>query len=325
MDWLDGSTLMGGTSAGRDRPPEVSVSAPPTPLAGVLQSLDVDGTAIDRDEAWLRSLLADLATTDVSSPTTLPPEPPVRRRWIGRVEFGDASPLCDVLRRHPGLRFAFKDLPEVTVRRHRRGFGWGIRKEFSSSVMEREMFAFSSLEFDALRGLELDAHVSCFIEQPMLIRYSHDGKRRFYRPDILAVRKGSLECYEVKFETDARLAETRWNAIGDALASIGIGYTVVTERHLRREPRHRNVRTVFLARHARPARALADRVVEWLRESGPVSARVLRQEFGLTFRETCCLVRHSLLSAELDAAPLDEGVLVAASDRGRRDIWAPRL
>ena len=66
----------------------------------------------------------------------------------------------------------------------------GIKKEFSSQVTDRDVFAHSSLEFDALRAQELDGSVDDYIEQPLLLRYELDGKLRFAKPDIHAPGAG---------------------------------------------------------------------------------------------------------------------------------------
>lgn len=286
---------------------------------------NLSGNPTSPDAEWLRAELGLIAVSGIPARIPAPPEPPVERRWPAARDARLMEPTCEMIRRHPDLTFAFGHLPDFIVRRHSRGFGSGIRKEFTSSVMGRDMFAFSSLEFDALRALELEPTVDAYIEQPLDLRYAFGGGRRSYRPDILCLRDGGLEFIEVKFEADARLLEPKWRAIGTALASVGLGFRVVTEKHLRRAPFHRNVRTVFLARHAVPPALACQAVLERLRTSGPMTLRELEHRQGLSFREACCLIRHGMLGADLETEPLDGDTTVRVSVRGKRDIWAARL
>ncbi|MDO9714346.1 hypothetical protein, partial [Paracraurococcus lichenis] len=180
------------------------------------------------------------------------------------------------------------------------------------------------LEFDALRVLELDGSVDDYIEQPLLLRYEMDGKLRFAKPDILLLRGGKLFCCEVKFEDDARQAESKWLAIGRALSSLGLGYSVLTERHIRRGPLFQNVKTVFARRHCRPSRTAALNALTAVRAAGALTITDLGSRFGITFDEACFLLRYGLLSADLVAARLGPNTEVRWSRRCRVDPWQAR-
>jgi hypothetical protein len=164
------------------------------------------------------------------------------------------------------------------------------------------------------RWLELDESNTSYIEKPLLIRYEINGCRRFYRPDALVRRADGLECLEVMFEVDACKLEAKWEA-------IGVGFRVVTERHVRRDPLHSNVRTVFAARHQRPLPNLARDMLDGVRKSGSAVAREIQSAFGLIFGNVCFLIRHGLLAADLESAPLSGETEVRWSTRGSIDPW----
>lgn len=276
------------------------------------------------DEAWLQNLLSDLRERGL--PARRAPEPPAAKRRVWRPwhDADPAFPACTPMRRHPELDFSYRELAPFKVRRHRPGFGWGIKKELTSSVTGRDVFAASSLEFDAFRFLELDGTNTGYIEQPLLLRYELDGRRRWYRPDALVRRESGLECVEVKFEADAAEREAKWEAIGRGLSAIGIGFSVLTERHLRRPPLHKNVRTVFQARHARPCPYSARAALDAVRTAGAATMGELQQKVGMEFRHVCFLLRHGFLSADLEAETLADGTVVRWSGRASVDPWRPR-
>jgi hypothetical protein len=91
-----------------------------------------------------------------------------------------------------------------------------------------------------------------------MLGYELDGCRLIYTPDALVERDGHLEFLEFKYEVDAATRERKWRAIGGTLSAGGHAFRVITERHLRREPHHGNVREVFRHRHSRPDRSLAE-------------------------------------------------------------------
>ena len=273
-----------------------------------------------RLEDFLSGLLAagppDRVKQEVRSATT--------RAWTSLAELADGAPECVVLSRHPDLRFAFGDLPPFKVVRHRPAWGWGMKKEGWSAVMGRDIFSSSSLEFDAYRFLELDGTNIAYIEQPIKMRFEMGGKKRLYTPDALVLRASGLECIEVKFESHACRDEPKWQAIGAALAGVGIGFRVLTELHLRRSPMHANIRRVFEARHARPSRAAADALRGELRTRRGLTVAEIILETGISFRNVCFLIRHGFLTADLTTSELGSGTTVFWSGRGASDPWQSR-
>ena len=125
-------------------------------------------------------------------------------------------------------------------------------------------------------------------------------------PDLLVARETSLECIDLAYEGSAGLPENevRWQAIGTALAAIGIGYRILTERHIRRQPLRGNVATVFRARHVRVTREAAEAAAALVGAVPALSLRELMAQSGLDANHVWSLVRQGLLAVDLEAAPL---------------------
>jgi hypothetical protein len=246
------------------------------------------------------------------------------REWLP-AEPGRPRKPCRLLRRHPELAFAFDELDTFKVHRHRPGFGAGIKFAFHSAVGAREVFCASSLEHDGFRMLELDGSALRFHEQPVLLAYELDGRKRIYRPDALVQRDGALEFLEFKYEVDAAARERKWQAIGENLAAGGYAFRVLTERHLRRSPHHGNLREVFRHRHSRPDRSVADRALDGIRGAGAVTAGEFQARWGIDLGQVGFLIRHGRLSADLRSVPFSDATPVAWSGRGATDPWRRRV
>jgi hypothetical protein len=178
----------------------------------------------------------------------------------------------------------------------------------------------SLLEAEAIHVLELDSRVIRFIEQPVDFRYRLNGVAARYIPDLYVDHGNWAEFWEIKFEDEASEPENEahWKAIGEALSSRGYGYRVITERHLRREPRRSNVKVIFNARHARPPGPAVDALTPLLARQGALTIRQCCEGAGLTEKNVHHLVRIGLLAIDLDGAPLslDTVVWLRAARRG---------
>jgi hypothetical protein len=147
-----------------------------------------------------------------------------------------------------------------------------------------------------------------FVEQPIRIRFvDEDGHVRLYRPDCLVV--GSRWVFEeVKLEAEASTEanEARWNLIGNAMLSLGFCFRVVTERHIRREPRWTNINLVWRNRLAPiPPTGTRTGIASMLRERGQISIDEIIERFPeLQYKHVLMLVRRGFLAVDLDAAPL---------------------
>ena len=99
----------------------------------------------------------------------------------------------------------------------------------------------STLERDYLTLLEFDDLVEKYVEQPLTIRYSNDGKERSYTPDFLVIYKSSVNAKpvlsEIKYRADIQRHFSKYKPKFEAAAKFayenGYEFKVITEEHIR--------------------------------------------------------------------------------------------
>lgn len=190
-----------------------------------------------------------------------------------------------------------------------------------SRIEGRSIRSTSSLQFDCMQWLEVDPGTWAMCERPLRLRCRFGEAWRSHVPDLLIGREAGLECIDLAYECNAGLPETevRWQVIGTALTAIGIGYRVLTERHIRRQPLRGNVATVFRARHARVTRKAAEAAAALVGAVPALSAHELMEQSGLDANQVWFLVRQGLLAVDLEAAPLGPATRVSLRlDPGQR-------
>ena len=266
-----------------------------------------------REEQEIRLLLAPFVTNG-APPRRAPAQPtPCERSWLPA---GGAVPggFDRVVHRRFEAAHLMPDAEDTEYKRYRGSGGWGRRKRFNSLVAGDTMLAHSSLEYDYLRDGELDGTNLWFLEQPLKISYRVGARTRLYTPDALVVRASHVECVEVKFEHQAGKpeAECKWQAVADCLLGMGIGFRVITERHVRRQPRFSNVKEVFVHRHARVGAACVAAVSSHLAGAGPTTAGDLARRFDLRLGQVWALARGASITVDLDGGPLGDATRVGA-------------
>lgn len=170
----------------------------------------------------------------------------------------------------------------------------------------------SSLQFDCMQWLEIDPGTRAMCERPLRLRCRFGEAWRSHVPDLLVARETGLECIDLAYEGNAGLPENeaRWRTIGTALTAIGIGYRVLTDRHIRRQPLRGNVATVFRARHVRVIQKAAEAAAALVGAVPALSVHELMAQSGLDANQVWSLVRHGLLAVDLEAAPLGRATRV---------------
>jgi hypothetical protein len=147
-------------------------------------------------------------------------------------------------------------------------------RQFQSLKMQRAMPCESSLEFDHLFYLERDTTVAQYQVQPVTFSYLHRSRMRSYTPDVLIVRRdGSLLLREIKPQKrleNSELQETL-QAIRAACLERGIGFEVVTDRHIRCQPLLATLRTLYRHAGKKVARATGDTFLSAVGENGSVA------------------------------------------------------
>jgi hypothetical protein len=197
-----------------------------------------------------------------SPPAPLRPAVPEPRDRYWPAQTG-AKPLPGIAisLRHPACTFAFNDVEVRKIGRSPRSPALGWQSRFPSMKMARQMRANSTLEFDHLLDCELESGVLKFVEQPAWLTFNLAGWETRHKGDALLLTHAGLEWRETKYESEASLPENeaRWPCIGHALASIGISFQVITERHVREPVRWLNVKAIWENRMA-PIPAESDRI-----------------------------------------------------------------
>jgi hypothetical protein len=263
------------------------------------------------DVSRLDDFIQRLIESGPPPPIRAPQLEPVRRQWLPAT--GAATVRTPWVRsRREELGFMFPDIPNLVRRTAKSGLGWGRRKRFNSLLLGSTLDAASSLEFDVFRDLEVDPENAWFIEQPLELRYDFEGTWRTCRPDILVIRPSHVGCVEVKYEEQACRpeAEAKWEAIGIAFEALGMGYRVVTERDVRRQPRFKNVADVLARRHVRVEETREAAALAWLRSREQTSLAEFERATSLSFNEILSMARRRTVDLDLDTALLGPNTAV---------------
>lgn len=257
--------------------------------------------SFDQLENWVQSVIS-----------RKPPDRQCRATEQARIERYWRAPECapasqevSVLLRHPTLADIFSSVPEMKIGKSSRGTHRGRQGRFPTSKSgdeRRVMRAASRLELENMLDHEMDPRCSRFVEQPVLLRYLDEGKKRHHRPDALVLWQGRLEFQEVKYEKEATGLENLWKTISAAVNSLGFDYRVRTERDIRRQPRYDNVWRIYEDRFAPlPPKYALSSLEGHLRSHGAISLGNLTDKFAVARDQINALIRLGCLAVDLDA------------------------
>lgn len=216
--------------------------------------------------------------------------------------------------RHPELHDEkFQDIPEFEKIRVSRSVHRGRQGYFHSQKNGRTMHFRARLEYEFMRLNEVKKSVASFVEHPVELRYpSSDGAFKRHIPDLYVLENDEASFYEVKWERDASTPENerRWPDIGNAFSRMGFTYEVITERTIRREPRHSNVVKIFKARRIE----VSSEAVDWLsRRMAGQPTRIgdlLESHTEITFREVYALIENGTLVANIEEALTEDALVI---------------
>jgi hypothetical protein len=177
--------------------------------------------------------------------------------------------------------------------------------KYPSWKMRRMVQWESENELNAFRLLDCDPDVTCFHEQPCQIMYVLDGQTRSHYPDILVVKNGQKELWEVKPEPQAEEPEIvrRTALLIQELPLWGYAYRVVLAKDLAEQPRQANA--CMLLGFAR--RAVTDCERELIRRALSRHGSLLWSdacsgEYGPQGREILCsLALRGVLTIDLNS------------------------
>lgn len=129
----------------------------------------------------------------------------------------------------------------------------------------------SALEADLASILDACPGVVWFAEQPAVIRFKFDGASTSHVPDFAVATVAGCEFVEVKFEKDANDdAMERTMRLTALLRPYGVGYRLVTERHIRTQPMLGNARQLLIRGRETVEPTWALRMQEAVRRRGSI-------------------------------------------------------
>jgi hypothetical protein len=123
----------------------------------------------------------------------------------------------------------------------------GVQGKVADVASGRSRHAESQNELRAFQILLASGHPDAWQEQPFVLEYHHDGKRRRYTPDILVAWGANREVVEIKEDSEAAKPENRarFAIVRDLLADHGYSFRVWTRSEICAEPRLANVGLVL--------------------------------------------------------------------------------
>lgn len=258
------------------------------------------------DEASLRAYFRGLARAAPPPPLGRRRPEPKERAWPLPVVPPDA-PDARIVSCHPAFAARFPEAPVRPIGRSSRSALRGRQTRFPSLKSCRHMRLRSRLEYRHAMLCELDGDVAWFCEEPVVIRYRLGDRLATHRVDAYVQTKLSCDFVELKYEDDAASAENeaRWPWIARAVNALGLGYRVLTERHVIDSLRAETALAVFERRMTRlPELTRIRAIVDAVTERGSVSAGDLVAAFAdcLDLNTVFALARHGHLAVDLDAA-----------------------
>ena len=177
----------------------------------------------------------------------------------------------------------------------------------------------SENELNAFRLLDCDPDVIRFYEQPCEVIYVLDGQARSHYPDILVVKSGRKELWEVKPESEEqeqRIA-ARTALLVHGLPLWGYTYRVVLAKDLAMQPRLTNSHFLLgLGRH-KVTECEQEFISRALKRQGRLLwSDACRGGYGPWGREILCgLVLRGVLTIDLNS-PITPGTRFVAGKEG---------
>jgi hypothetical protein len=182
--------------------------------------------------------------------------------------------------------------------------GGGRRRKFASQKVGRFIHCESSLEYDLSLLLEIDPDIESFCEQPMEIHYRLNGEIHEHVPDQLVHWKDTSCVIESKFRIEAEepAVAARSALLARDLPLLGLGYRVLTEERIKKEPRLRNAEDIRYAGRQSIDDQTRSRILALVDSHTPVTwGGAITGELGERGREPLArLVREGVLWFDIE-------------------------
>lgn len=184
--------------------------------------------------------------------------------------------------------------------------------------MHRTIWWESQIERDYIYLLEFDSEVLAYREQPLRIRYDHDGKEHHYTPDFLVERADVKDIVEVKpaSEVSREPNQTLFHAVAPLCRHSGYRFTVVTDEMIRVQPQLDNIKLLW--RYAKTPLTLQHYLIcrEFMCQSRRAFFGDIIRNFasrGIPSQVSYALLYRGVITIDL-MQPLNSGTVVTLPD-----------
>jgi len=173
----------------------------------------------------------------------------------------------------------------------------GVQGKVADVRNGRSRHAESQNELKGFQILLATGHADAWQEQPFVLEYHHDGKKRRYTPDILVAWGTHQEVVEIKEDAEADKPENRarFALVHDLLAEHGYSFRVWTRSEIYAEPRLSNVGLVLRYRRVDVPAAEREKIRRTFSSEAGLTLRTVSKTPGMTLPAVLRLVLDSAL------------------------------
>lgn len=198
-----------------------------------------------------------------------------------------------------------------------------VRGKFPSRKNGRMVQHEGLLELDAIYLFETHPGIVAYREQPLTLRYPDGSRLRRYTPDFeLVLASGEVVLVEIKPTRSLADAEVRHklDCVEQHLRREGRQFVVLSDQHLRREPRLSNLRELYhRTPRIPPTLAAARQAIEHIAAALPLTLGDARRALAATGIDPVSLLLLGLLNCELGTPLTSETLLQLHEEAG--DGW----
>jgi hypothetical protein len=197
----------------------------------------------------------------------------------------------------------------------------GVQGKVADVFSERSRHAESQNELKAFRVLLATAHPDAWQEQPLVLKYSREGKNCRYTPDILVVWDRHWEVVEIKEDTEAELAENqeRFTVIRELLGDHGYHFRLWKKSEICAEPRLTNAGLVLRYRSVEVSAVERERIRCAFSTTPEACLHAFRETPGITLQSILRMVLEGTLHVDW-WEPLTLASRVSITPIGRQ-VW----
>ena len=176
----------------------------------------------------------------------------------------------------------------------------GVQGKVADVFSGRSRHAESQNELRAFRVLLATAHADAWQEQPLVLKYSHQGKNCRYTPDILVVWGTHREVVEIKEDAEAESPENqeRFTLVRELLGEHGYHFRLWKKSEICAQPRLTNVGLVLRYRSVEVSPAERESIRRVFSTTPVARLSTLRQTPGISLQSVLRLVLEGSLHVD---------------------------